>query len=142
MEEANRVGVHALTLEPDSRASYHHVWLALDDALAGRTEAAQQRLADLPRGHLDAWHQYFAALTDALLLVQAAPAAERGRAFREARQRLAEAEARSEPLPHDRCLKRTYRECVRQIGRACGLTGRAWAWWRCVVPLLPKEKKD
>ncbi len=136
-EEANRASACAVTLDADYTTPYHHVWLALDDALAGRTEAARQRLAGVQPAALDGWHKFFAALADAVLLVQA----ERGRAFREARQLLARAAADSAAVTHDRCLKKTYRRCVRHIGRTCGLAARAWAGWRCVRPVLPKEKK-
>ncbi len=139
--EAADASRRALELPPESATVYHRIWLALDDALAGRAPAADV-LAGTPVGQLDRTHQFLYALLQAVRSVQAAAPGERKAALASARKALAEAAARCAPMPLDReAVRRTYLRCVRRLARdAGGVTARFWGWWRSLSPLLPAPR--
>ena len=70
--EARRASRHTLTLEADYTSPYHDAWLALDDAIEGRTGAASRRLEGLEAASLDSTNRFFVALAKALVDVQRA----------------------------------------------------------------------
>jgi tetratricopeptide (TPR) repeat protein len=141
VEEAVRVHRHALTLEQhDFTLDFHHVWLALEDALAGDAKAAALRMEDVDRDGLDSYHAWLAELLDAVLRVDGAASWERATALRQSRALLAARVQTSEPMLNDRAAVRTYRRCVRRMGQRCGAAGLAWAAWRCWRPMLPKPR--
>src|SRR5205823_1877431 len=61
-EEARPIHEHALAKsKPDYTIAYHEAWLALDDAVAGNSEAVQNYFARSNPGALDSYHSLVAA---------------------------------------------------------------------------------
>jgi cellulose synthase operon protein C len=139
-EEAAAVSRRALELPPDGTAVYNRIWLALDDALAGRAPAADPLDGASPQA-FDPTHRFLAELLRGVTVVQRAAPADRPRAFAEARRQLAAAAVRSTPLVQDRpAVRRAYRRCVRRLARdRGGLVGLLWGWYRWLRPLLPDK---
>jgi len=137
--QANRVSQRALELPEDYTSNYHRLWLALDEALAGRANEARSRLKDVDTASLDGTHKYVYGLVETLLLVQQATAAEQPVVFRRVRRQLAETARTMGPLKDDRlALMATYRRCVRRLAYdRGGMTALLWSWWRRLRPLLP-----
>jgi tetratricopeptide (TPR) repeat protein len=139
-EEAYRVSQHALTLErKDYTCPYHQVWLALDEALAGHTVKASDRLAGIPRENLDPLHDLLRTWAEVLVEVQRTEPGERRRTFAVARRRFREAVAAHPKMHFDPEVVVTYRRCVRRIAKDCGgLWAAAWSLWRCLRPAQPR----
>ncbi|MGE3803072.1 MAG: tetratricopeptide repeat protein [Gemmataceae bacterium] len=135
---ARQVNEAALRLaKPDSTTPFNLVWLAVEDVLAGKTEAARAAL-DSVGEDADEYHQYFAMLVEALAEVQEAPPAARRELFARARQRFAAARATFPALPHREGLLPTYRRFVNRLAEDCGgMWPGLWAWWRCQFPGIP-----
>jgi tetratricopeptide (TPR) repeat protein len=142
-DEAHRVHEHALGLaESDYTTVFHRVWLALDAALAGRTDEAEDRLADVDDGALDAYHRLVKAMAQALVLVQRA-ALGRARSFADARTNLAEAVRENAGLEPDPGIVRAYRATVKRLARdAGGLSAWVWALRESWKPPIPERKGD
>jgi cellulose synthase operon protein C len=138
--EANRASRRALELPPDGTTANHSVWLAFDEAVGGNRAEAAKRLAALDASRLDATHRYLHGLIEAVLSVQQAAAADRGAAFKQARQKLSGL-ALSGALPsEDRpAVRHAYRLCVRRLAHdRGGWTAELWGVLRELVPVLPK----
>jgi tetratricopeptide (TPR) repeat protein len=141
--QANRVSRQALELPDDYTSKFHRVWLALDEALAGQSDAALERLADLDPSSFDVTHKYVHYLIDVMLSLQRAAPAERPSAFRRARRQLDDAVRTMVPLNDDRrALLAVYRRCVRRLARdRGGVPALLWSRWRCWRPMLPPDVK-
>jgi tetratricopeptide (TPR) repeat protein len=141
--QANRASRQALELPEDYTSKYHRVWLALDEALCGRTDAALEQLKGVDVSGLDVTHKYVHYLIELLLSVQRAPSEERSSAFRIARQKLDDSVGTMVPLNDDRrALMRTYRLCVRRLAHdRGGVPALLWSRWRCWRPMLPPADK-
>jgi tetratricopeptide (TPR) repeat protein len=137
--EANAVSRHTVTLGRDHCTTFHLVWLAFDEALAGRAVEGLGCLDGIEADGLDPTHRYVRALVAALADVQGAAPWDRRAAFAAARRRLVEAAKACSPLPEDGpVVWVAYRAAVRRLGRdAGGLTGRLWALGRRLRPVLP-----
>lgn len=137
--EANAVSRHALGLREDRDVRFHRVWLAFDEALAGRAAEGPRSLDGTPADGLDPTHRFVCALVAALAEVQAAAPGEKGPAFAAARRRLAEAAQACSPLPEDGPVVRAaYRAGVARLASdAGGPLAKLWALWRRLSPLLP-----
>jgi hypothetical protein len=138
-EQANRVNRQALELRSDYTSPYHRTWLALDEALAGNSDAALTWLKDVKVSTFDVTHKYVHRLIEVLLSVQRVPLAERSEAFRRARQQLDDAVRTMVPLNEDRlALLQAYRRCVRRLAQdRGGMSALVWSHWRCWRPMLP-----
>ena len=139
--EANRASRHALTLVEDYTSPYHAAWIALDDAIAGRTGPAADRLAGLDPGRFDATNRFLVALGQALVGVQQAVPSARKAAFKKARAALASAAA-GRPIPPDdhAAVLHAYRRAVRRIGKDVGgIMARCWAAFRIAESLVEKS---
>lgn len=136
-EEARQVSVFALeNAEEDFTSLFHKVWLALDDALAGRTKSAAERAAEVNRERpkLDAYFRLIFCMAEVLLQVQ-----QLGRsAFPEARDRLEKAARDNSDLEADPALYHSWRLCVARLARDTFGLG-AWLWSRRAAkkPPLP-----
>ncbi len=138
--EANRASLKALTVAEDYTSPYHETWLALDDALAGQTEPAAERLAKLDPTRFDVTNKFLVALGKALVEVQQAGPSERKAAFKKARAAIASASAQY-PIPIDdhAAILHAYRRAVRRMGKDVGgIIARAWAAFRLAEPLVKK----
>jgi tetratricopeptide (TPR) repeat protein len=139
-DEANRVGHRALELKPDHTSRYHSVWLAADEAVAGDTAAARERLRPLGAKTFDVTHRYLHMLIEATLEMQEATPAERPALFDGLRQRLSAAD---EPIPAEdrRAVVAVYRRSVRRLARDCrGVWAWLWGVWRWIEPRVPPAR--
>jgi tetratricopeptide (TPR) repeat protein len=141
-EEARRVNEHALrSARPDYTLPYHEAWIALDEALAGRAEAAQTILDRADRDKLDDYHLLIATFARTVLLTLVAP--DRHAAFTEATRLLAEVARTIGPVGRDAALVAAYRKVVDRIAENCGgITAYLWRYWRRWSPLLPPAKNE
>ena len=138
--EAREVSEFALkNSEPDRTYMYHSVWLAFDDALAGRIAEAARRTAQHEKDdeQLDEYFRVVHALTQALLMV------ERGgrSAFPEARSLIEKAAQENQDLDSDPAIHHAWKACVSKLGRITNGIG-AWLWARRSAknpPLPPAE---
>lgn len=121
----------------DSTSIYHSVWLAFDDALAGRT-AQSARMSgqhELEKDHLDSYFRVVHAMTKAMIRVQQGGRA----AFADACRELEETARAHRDLEPDPALYRAWRKCVRRMARdAFSLKAWLWSWRSRKNPPLPK----
>jgi hypothetical protein len=134
--EANAVSRHVISLPRDADVRYHRVWLAYDEALAGRAAEALHSLGDIAPGGLDHTHRFIRVLVEALAAVQEAKG--KWTAFTAARRLLAAAAKSCSPLEEDaRVVAVAYQTGLARLGKDGGLVARLWALWRQLLPLLP-----
>jgi tetratricopeptide (TPR) repeat protein len=139
VEEARKVGLHALTkLNPDYASSFHKVWLMFDQALAGDVLPVQCYLEQSDLGGFDGCHQMIAAMVRALWLTTT----DKKTGFANARAVLASAARSAPPTVHDPALSKSYQQCVAEMARLRGTFGaKLWRWWRWLAPTLPPVPK-
>jgi tetratricopeptide (TPR) repeat protein len=136
-DEARQVSIYALeNSEEDFTILFHSVWLALDDALAGRTTDAAKRAADIgrDRGKLDPYFRVVFAMAEALLKVQ-----QNGRGvFAESRDQLEKLARENADLEPDPALYHAWKKCVTRLARDA-FSVKAWVWARrsAKAPPLP-----
>jgi tetratricopeptide (TPR) repeat protein len=133
--EAAVVSRHALALGvEDWGTPSHHIWLALDAAVTGKTVSAADHLVALDTNALDAEDRFLFACVRALIEIQQRPDPDRAVAFAVARQRLREAAGFCPNYVMQPALARAYRRCVRRIAHDCsGPLATLWAWGRVVL---------
>jgi tetratricopeptide (TPR) repeat protein len=138
--EAREVSEFALkNAEADRTLMYHSVWLAFDDALAGRITEAARRTAQHEKDgeQLDEYFRVVHALTRALLLVDRG-----GRsAFPEARSLIERTAQENQDLDPDPAIYHAWKACVSRLGRISNGIG-AWLWARRSAknpPLPPSQ---
>jgi tetratricopeptide (TPR) repeat protein len=138
-KRANKVNRRALELmAKDPTVPYHALWLVIDDALAGETDAAIEGLESIDASDLDAYHLYLRELVEAVLDVQTAQGGERKQAFTDAKRRLADAVSVRPIIDQGDGLKPTYQRVVRRLAADVGgLGAKIWAWYRCRNPIVP-----
>lgn len=127
-QEAHKVSLHALTLEPDYAVWNHQLMLALDEALAGQLSGAAERLKTLPDLSNEApYYQFMRGAVRAILTANDPALKHEGLAFKKAAECLAAA-TRFLPRKRIRDLDRYHRRAVRRIARDIG-GFRARLWW-------------
>jgi tetratricopeptide (TPR) repeat protein len=136
--EANAVSRHALTLPADHDSDAHRVWLAFDEALAGRAAEGLRGLEGVATDSLDTSHRFIYGLVEVLAKVQGGADGRRA-VFTAGRRRLVELAKACSPVPQNRLVVRAaYRVAVRRLGcDVGGLGARLWALWRWFGPVLP-----
>jgi tetratricopeptide (TPR) repeat protein len=135
--EAAHVSQFALkNAEPDYTTVFHSVWLAFDDAVAGNTQQAAHRAAQVEkdRDKLDAYFRLVHVMVQSMVKIQ-----ERGRgAFSEASAALEKAARDNADLDPDPAIYNSWRKCASRMARdAIGI--KSWMWKRRVNknPPLP-----
>ena len=133
-DEAAEASRHALGLEDqDARSGCHSVWLATDELLTGRAEAATNHLATTDPSGLNPYYQSLYALVQVTIELQPMDATERGQAFAPIRERLRAAP----PEPVDwscPAFRRTHRRLVQRLARDVGgISAMLWAGWQIVA---------
>jgi cellulose synthase operon protein C len=132
--DALEVSQHALSLPEDNGSNLHRLWLAADDALAGRTQAAREVIASIDPAPLHADYQFLHRLTSAVISAADAASAdveERRKAFRRAGQAVAQAVLDYRALPLEPARRRFYRACLRRIARDTAVwQAQFWCWFR------------
>lgn len=137
VDEARRVSEFTLqNAEPDQTIMFHAVWLAFDEAMAGRTLEASKRVATHEANHeqLDSYFKLIHALTKALVLVQ-----DHGRrSVDEARILIEKAAQDNRDLEPDPAIYHAWRDTVARMGRlSFGVTAWRWARRSAKNPPLP-----
>lgn len=98
----------ALAMPPDHTSADHALWVAFEDAAAGRTKAAGARLYAIDREGLPPLGQFVHAATEAMLVLQEAPPDRREEAYPKAREFLAWAATVLPTYEADPALHRVY----------------------------------
>jgi hypothetical protein len=135
--EAAKISRFALkSAESDYTTVFHSLWLAFDDAVAGKTQEAAHRTAqhEKDREKLDSYFRLVHAMVQSMVAIQ-----EKGRsAFLGASAALEKAARDNADLDPDPALYYSWRKCVARMAKdAPGI--RSWTWKRRVSkqPPLP-----
>ena len=114
--EASEVSLHALSLPGDHTTHQHQLWVACDEAIAGKTDSARVRLATVPRDGLPELFKALQLLAEAVLSVQASPENGRRAIFEMQRQMLRQ--QRLQPFYSDDALHGLARRGVKVMAKA------------------------
>jgi tetratricopeptide (TPR) repeat protein len=138
VNEADQVSRKALSLpEEDATTPDHRVWVALENALNGRTPEAAVLIAQIDPEDLDDLPRLFLVLADALVAVQRAARASRSAAFADAKRKAKEALVSYAPIVPNPDLIRTYRRWVARLAKdAGGFNAWIWGLWKCLRPSI------
>jgi tetratricopeptide (TPR) repeat protein len=138
--EAFRVNKYALTIaEKDYTSTFHALWMAFDDAVAGKTKSAENRLEQIDVDTLDTYHEFVYRMVEAMLALQQADHRERKRVFREVRSRIEEWVKEHPESDQGDGMVESYRRFVRRLAKDAGTLGaKVWAWQRTIKPRIPK----
>jgi hypothetical protein len=135
--EASLVGRHALQhAQSDPTQMYHAVWLAFDDALAGRTAQAARLTGqhEAESEHLDAYFRLVHDMTKAMIKVQQSGR----RALAEAQKAIADSARENHDLDPDPAIFRAWQQCVSRLARdAFSIRAMLWKWRAAKNPPLP-----
>lgn len=135
MDEAVAVSRKALRLPGDAATPEHLVYVALDDALSGRTAEAASLVGEIDSEDLDDVPRLLFAFAETLLAVQRAGPGARAAAFHEAKKNVEEAIASLAPKEPNADLTRSYRRWTIRISQDAGsLTAWAWGLWKKMRP--------
>jgi tetratricopeptide (TPR) repeat protein len=126
-EQAVDASRRALTMPRDGTFNMHHAWLALDAALAERTDEWKQHRDSVAHDQVQPFERTVLMLARAIVDVQQAPASERGEAFATWRENLRATEHRGHLMapPLDSCMMRALKLMSR-------LSGTEYHWDRWV----------
>jgi hypothetical protein len=96
--DSEAIGVSRLALElpPDQSTPNHQLWIAFEEALAGRVELASALLEETSAARLEPYFKSLRALVVAVLAVHAAPPAQRKKAFKSQRMKFRHPEIRND----------------------------------------------
>jgi tetratricopeptide (TPR) repeat protein len=136
VDEANRVSRRAVELPPDRITHHHRLWLALDEAIAGDSQAAADWLAKVDASRFRATNTYLYRLAGVVIRTRQAAAEEKRRVLAEVARELA-ALGRNAGIPANdyRAVVNTYRRALRRLaGERGGVTGRLWLLFRWIMP--------
>jgi tetratricopeptide (TPR) repeat protein len=138
--EAADVSRHAQEhSQSDPTMMFHSVWLAFDDAVAGRTAQAARSSGqhEIEQEELDAYFRMVHAMTKAMVKVQQGGRA----ALAEAQRSLDEAARENSELDADPAIHLAWKKCVARIARdAFGLKAWLWKWRVSKNPPLPRAE--
>jgi hypothetical protein len=139
--EAAEVNRFALDLDhPDYTSVFHQFWISFDEALAGNTASARQKLSELDDNEFDDYHDFLLRMLEGLLDVQEAAPAQKAQAFQAAKIRYEQALQAFSTLEQSDGLKETYQRWVNRLAKdAGGLMASLWAMWASWFPRLPRE---
>lgn len=137
IDEAYQASRKALTLGNDATTPDHQVFVALEEALNGRTTEAAFLLREVEPEDLDDITRLYFHFAEALLSVQQSGSASRLAAFQDARAKVDEAIASYAPKEANDDLMRTYRRWVSRLAKeAGGLLGWGWGLWKKLRPSI------
>jgi tetratricopeptide (TPR) repeat protein len=127
IQEAYEICDTALSLEPDSSTSDFHVWLAFEDAIAGRTEAARDHLDESDEDELSDALELLFAFADSLLTIQEADKKDRAKLFAKIKEDIKiDIEELAPKIPNPD-LSSSFKRWVKRIAQDVGGLS-AW-WW-------------
>lgn len=109
----------------DFTSMFHSVWLAFDEAVAGRTAQAARMSGqhELEKDQLDSYFRVIHAMTKAMIQVQQG----RRAVFVDACQELEKTVQENRDLEPDPAIYRAWRKCVRRMARDA-FSLKAWLW--------------
>jgi tetratricopeptide (TPR) repeat protein len=132
----------ALAMDANEFPADMRVWLAMMDALHGRTEAAREHRQRIDTEDLTDGPVLLLAATDAMLKVQSAEPANRAVAFADAKADLKAAVGKCPSSEVPTGFGKWYRRVVRRMAKDAGGFGpKLWSWWQIVNPNL-REKPE
>jgi len=135
MDEAYRISLQALTQAPDPTTPEHQVFVAIEDALVGKTGDAALLLRDIDPEDLDDVPRLLFHFAESLIEVQRAGEDQKQTVFRVMRAKVEEAIATYAPKTGHDDLSRCYRRWTARIARnAGGLGGWGWGLWKKFKP--------
>ncbi|OWK37938.1 tetratricopeptide repeat protein [Fimbriiglobus ruber] len=110
-------------------------WLALSAAVAGDAATAAAHLAPVDQLGLPDGVKLVLAMAEAVLMVQTADAADKVKAFEEAKDHLRSAAGACAPKDLPPAAARWYRKTIARLSTDVGTWGaKAWALWQAVKP--------
>ena len=137
IEEAYDAGRKALQLPPDASTPVHQLYVALEDALGGRTSETIALLVQLDPEDLDDVPRLFFVFAETLAAVQRAAPGDRAASFKEAKKKVEEALASFAPMEANEDLTRTYKRWLARIAKdRGGLAGLIWGMWKKLKPSI------
>jgi tetratricopeptide (TPR) repeat protein len=135
--EAYDASRKALQLSPDASTPVHQLYVALEDALEGRTSETVALLIQLDPEDLDDVPRLFFVFAETLAAVQRAAAGDRAASFKEAKKKVDEALASYAPMEANEDLKRTYKRWLARMAKdRGGLSGLVWGAWKKFRPSI------
>jgi cellulose synthase operon protein C len=137
-EEAEKISRKAIKIEAeDGSLPEFRVWLAFEDALAGRTQAAEQFLDLVDQDQLSDTVRIQLAFTMQLVYVQENQEVNRRVLLESVKTRIDEALAEFAPKVRNPDLTRSYQRFVQALARDIGgLNAKLWAWKQKFRPLV------
>ena len=134
-EPAEAVTRGALELDAEEFPPDMRAWLAIVDALAGRTESAREHRNRIDPEQLLAGPQLLLAAADAMLKVQSAEPEKRAGAMEDAKRELKAAVSSCPPSEVPIAFHKWYRRIVRRMAAdAGGWKAKLWSWWQIISP--------
>ena len=136
-DEAYSVSQSAAKMHPDATSADHEVWLALEDALAGRTEQAGEHLDGVDDYKLDDVFGLLYTFAESLVMVQEAEPGSKQRIFKDACEDIVSKLGVVKPTDLDDGFAVLYQRVVKRL--ACDAGGvRAW-WWGMKQRMFPTK---
>jgi cellulose synthase operon protein C len=135
-KESNKVCRYALTLAQDHATYVHRLWLAFDEALAGRSSLAEYQLKQVDSSSLQSYYHFLYLLVQAMLEAQAKSGSHQRR-FNQARSQLRQAKITYPTYFKDALMGRAYRRGIWRIAKDCrSLVAVIWAMWRWLLSFM------
>jgi tetratricopeptide (TPR) repeat protein len=129
--EAHRIALHALNTWPHrDGADDLHLFLAVEEAIAGSTDAAEAHIAKTNVRNNVNYDQQMLALAKALVMLQRAPVAERRQAWKSVRRDLAEKFPGGSLASGDKDIRHTFRRAAKVARQLVGGTAGWWFGWK------------
>jgi tetratricopeptide (TPR) repeat protein len=126
--EARRIELLAITLPRDNCTDAFMIWLACDDALAGRTAEAAERMSQVNTEELNPYNQFLKAFIDGVIEMQVADAARRKAIFKRLKRVLRRTLKRNRHFLSDKAARQAVEDCIESIAKARG--GLLARWWK------------
>ena len=136
--EAYEVSQRALcSARVDDTTDELAVWVAIEDALAGRTADAEKILSQVNPQDLSDIPQVLHGLAQSLVAVQRASSKEKRAVFIQAKAKAEEVLTSLAPKERNEDLSRTYARWVKRLGKdSGGLGAKMWALWKGFRPTV------
>lgn len=129
--EAHRIASHALNTWPHrDGANDLHLFLAVEEAIAASTDAAEAHIAKANVRNNVNYDQQMLALAKALVTLQRAPVAELWQVWKSVRRDLAEKFPGGSLVSGDRDIRQTFRRAAKVARQLAGGRAGWWFWWK------------
>ncbi|MFB3892677.1 MAG: tetratricopeptide repeat protein [Phycisphaerae bacterium] len=127
--EGAQVNQMAIGLPEDLSTPLHHVWLALDAALAARHQTATEHLRKAQFDSLTMYYKFLYLLSEAAVVMARTTPAKTAADFSIAKAKILSAARTYQAYRKDKCALRAFRQTVKLVAKARGGFGAAvWAF--------------